>query len=284
MKCFLCLLVWSAGFQPLAFAQEEDSLEKNIIEKPSSEEQKIKIAKKSAYDVMKGVYAEINKHPDKEFDVTMQIIEASNKKENKEKIRAERHFTLKSKKEGENKYNFINIYHPPYIKGTKMLSNKSSKTKEQKIYFPSFNQTLSIITQEDMGKSFMGSDFSNEDMSGRDLESDNYEFFTVENPSEEHYYVKATPKVPGSSSYSKILYKINKKVRVIEEGKFYNLKGEHLKTLSVQSVKKVQESYIVNHSVMKNHTKNRKTKMINQKIKIIDNIPISEFSLQSLQK
>ena len=203
-------------------------------------------------EIMQKVQTQSRIHKTQKTDVEMKIFDSKNRKR-------ERFFTSQKKnktaKSGEGlTSSLIRFYRPADIKNTGFLnySYDNKNESDQWIYLPAF-RTIKKISSEDKNKSFMGSDFSNADVGGRTLTADVHTAYKKETA--DHAFILSIPK-DKNDQYSKIEYKVSKKIWVIEETVFYDKSNKLLKTLTTNKVKKVKGMYIVTQSVMRNKKTN----------------------------
>ncbi len=227
----------------------------------------------SADDVMKRVQEQSRLHATQEYGVYMQIFDKNNR-------RRERFFTTRKKIKGIRSMSLVRFYKPSDIKNTGLLSQGSDDRPgfDQWVYLPAF-KSIRKLSSDDKNKSFMGSDFSNSDVAGRSLQDDRHSMLSEDAGS---YYIRAVP-VSSGEQYSKIEYKINRKIFVPEQINFYDRRGRLLKRLKNTRVKKVKGMYIVTESSMVNEQSQGRTDLSVQEIKLGLQLNDNLFSTKGLK-
>lgn len=121
---------------------------------------------------------------------------------------------------------------PLDIKGTKLLTwTAKSGPNKQWLYLPKFKRVKKINSRNQAG-SFMGSEFSYEDIGGQIM--DKYEYKLL-SENETSWTIESKPK--EKSGYSKMISTISKKILNPTMVKYYDRRGELLKTSSLEDYK-----------------------------------------------
>ena len=227
----------------------------------------------SAGGVMEKVQDQSRLHPTQEYDIYMQIFDRENR-------RRERFFTTRKKIKGVRNMSLVRFYKPSDIKNTGLLSQGSDDRAgvDQWVYLPAF-KSIRKLSSDDKNKSFMGSDFSNADVAGRSLKDDR---FSMINEDARSYYIRAVP-ISSGDQYSKVEYKINRKIFVPEQVVFYDRRGRLLKKLKNTKVKKIEGMYVVTESSMKNEQSLGYTRLSVQGVKLGLELKDSLFSTKGLK-
>jgi len=103
------------------------------------------------------------------------------------------------------------------------------------IYLPPPMNKVQSVAVGNMRQSFLGSDWSNTDMSIVDWS----EFYDVafESEDDEYWFITLTEKKGKDTGYAKVVHKIGKTDPRLYGSKYYNAKGEHIKTFWVKDVR-----------------------------------------------
>jgi outer membrane lipoprotein-sorting protein len=147
---------------------------------------------------------------------------------------------------------------PLDVKGTKLLTWTMKKVpNKQWLYLPNFKRVKKINSKNQAG-SFMGSEFSYEDIAGQEINKYSYKLIS-ENA--DGWVVESTPK--ENSGYSKMMTTVSKKYTNPIEVKYYDRRGELLKTSKIEGYAplKVKEKNIFypKKVTMQNHQNNKKS-------------------------
>ena len=151
--------------------------------------------------------------------MTMILIDAQGNKVERQ-LRAK---TLEDSADGEK--SVLEFFTPLDVKGTKLLTwVEKDKDNQQWLYLPQFQRVKKINSGNQSG-SFMGSEFSFEDIAGQDIER--YEYKLLEETGTT-WEIESTPK--KTSGYSKLVSVFSKGFMNPLSVKYYDRKGELLKT------------------------------------------------------
>lgn len=163
-----------------------------------------------------------------EASMTMTLIDAEGR-ELERKMKAK---SLEEDEDGATK-SLLEFVKPLDVKGTKLLTwTEESGNSKQWLYLPQFRRVKKINSRNQAG-SFMGSEFSFEDIAGQKLERHNYKLLEE---NENAWTVQSTPKT--DSGYSKIVSVLSKKFMNPVSAKYYDRKGELLKTSKIEGYTK----------------------------------------------
>ena len=147
---------------------------------------------------------------------------------------------------------------PRDVQGTTFLSySHALKPDDQWIYLPKLRRTKRISSEGKRGR-FMASEFTFEDMSSVQVEKYEYTFLREDTLADQKVFViEATPK-DEFSGYSKLVSYIDKDEYRTLKVEFYDLRGKHLKTMSMSEYEKYLDKYwraseleMVNHQTGK---------------------------------
>jgi Protein of unknown function (DUF1329). len=132
---------------------------------------------------------------------------------------------------------------PASVKDTRFLQAENAKGGTDKwIYLPSLKSTRRVASSEG-SKSFMGSDASYDDMSTREVDEDTHELMaeSVEKNGFTCYQVKSTPVDADGSQYLYRISYIDHETNIPVSVEMYDKKGQLLKVLTVEQIRKVSK-------------------------------------------
>jgi outer membrane lipoprotein-sorting protein len=174
---------------------------------------------------------------------------------------------------------FITILYPNKDKGISTLK----KDKEMWNYFPKINKVIKVPPSMMMG-SWMGSDFTNDDLVKENTYLDDHvsKLVSSENGI---YEIELVPKRDTVSVWGKIVLKIEKKRLIPLEESFYNEKGEKVREILFDKVKKIGKNDIpLRLTLTPLKKQGHKTIVEYTEIKFDIKIPENTFSRKNLQK
>ncbi len=139
------------------------------------------------------------------------------------------------KKDDDNKKSVMYFNEPKTIKGSGLLSWKTSEGDNQWLYIPELKK-LQRIASGSRKNYFMGTDFTFADLEGEDLKKNKYtctQEVSCQNGKSKCYVISAEPISPKESrdiGYSKRMLLVDKKDLITLKIVFFDLKGAKLKT------------------------------------------------------
>ena len=149
---------------------------------------------------------------------------------------------------------------PPEIKNTAFLSwnyKKYDKDDDQWVYLPALRK-IRRIASSSKHDSFFGTEFSYSDLNTRELDEDTHTFLKTELfQDRECYLVESIPK-DKKDAYSKFINWVDPERWVILKVKYYDRKGERLKT-QLSEWESVQNIWTSTSLSMENHLNGNKT-------------------------
>lgn len=130
----------------------------------------------------------------------------------------------------------------------------------------------------------MGTDFSYEDLS-MDYQNDDYAKELLEE-SDTQYILEILPDADDEElSYSKFILYVNKEQFYVEKVEFFDLDGQHTKTLEIKEVEFDEEGKFTPMKMQLNNlTDNHQTQMNIKEIEYDLDLSSSFFSIRTLQK
>ncbi|KQC04362.1 MAG: hypothetical protein APR54_08840 [Candidatus Cloacimonas sp. SDB] len=168
---------------------------------------------------------------------------------------------------------------PKSVAGVTLLSIENGD--KIYLYMPAYQKPRRIAGSSRQ-ENFMGTDFSYEDLS-MDYQNDDYAKEILEETNEQ-YVLEILPDDEGLS-YSKFILYVNKQQFYIEKVEFYDLDGQHTKTLEIKEVKFDEEGKFTPMKMQLNNlTDNHQTQMNIKEIEYDLDLSSSFFSIRTLQK
>jgi outer membrane lipoprotein-sorting protein len=168
---------------------------------------------------------------------------------------------------------------PKSVEGVTLLSIENGD--KIYLYMPAYQKPRRIAGSSKQ-ENFMGTDFSYEDLS-MDYQNDDYTKELLEK-SDTQYVLEILPD-DEEISYSKFILYVNKEQFYVEKVEFYNLDGQHTKTLEIKEVKFDDEGRFTPMKMQLNNlTDNHQTQMNIKEIEYDLDLSSSFFSIRTLQK
>ncbi len=228
--------------------------------------------------IMEKVYTR-PKGPDIQSELTMKLVNSRGS----ERIRTIRQFI---KDYGADEKKILFFAAPADVKNTSFMTwsyGDSSRADDMWIYLPALKK-VKRISSESKSNSFMGSDFTYDDMGNRLPTDDTHKIIGEEKINgKDCYIVESTPKDPDYV-YSKTISWIVKGEWIGMKKEFYDEDGNLLKTLAIQSYKKVNGYWVITSMEMDNVQKNHKTIMKLKNVKIGEGIPDRYFTERMMKR
>ena len=174
---------------------------------------------------------------------------------------------------------FTEFLAPADMKGTKVLSRNRT---QMYIFLPAYNKVRRLASHMTEG-GFLGTTFSNEDISIITY-GDAYEA-ELQSEDSSSWLLSASPREGAKAAYGKLEITVGKKLTLPTQFKYFNKRGEHIKTetrteYSCQGdVCNAKVMEMVDHS-----SGGASTKLIRSDWKVNTGISDSAFSVRNLQK
>jgi len=154
---------------------------------------------------------------------------------------------------------------------------------EQWIYLPKLQRVRRVVGREREG-SFMGSDFSYADMERRDTRQSKHRRLPDEKIGTVPVYViESTPTKDSGSSYSKIETWVRKDNYLPLRIRFYDAKGNALKTFYSRRIRDVDGQAVIVESKMQNQQTGHSTELVVDDIRSRNDIPDTLFTPTGIQ-
>ncbi|PIP93531.1 MAG: outer membrane lipoprotein-sorting protein [Bdellovibrio sp. CG12_big_fil_rev_8_21_14_0_65_39_13] len=174
---------------------------------------------------------------------------------------------------------FVTILSPKKEKGISSLK----KNKEMWNYFPKVNKIIKVPPSMMMG-SWMGSDFTNDDLVKENTLREDYHSRFLSKKSD-LYEIELIPKKETPTVWGKILLKADPVKSIPIEEIFYNERGEVVRTLKFENVKKISGRFVPMKMILEPVTKKGHMTVVeyldlNLDAKVEDSV----FTIGNLQK
>jgi len=157
---------------------------------------------------------------------------------------------------------------PTSVKGTAFLTfdyPDASKDDDQWLYMPALRKTRRI-SAANRGDYFLGTDLTYEDIrleTRISREDYNYKTLGKENiDGHSCYVVEGVPKnqkIAKELGYSKVKYWVDADVWMLRKADSWDAAGNHLKTVKISDIKKIQSIWTYHHILVKNHKTKHET-------------------------
>ena len=210
---------------------------------------------------------------DQTSNLTMTLINKSGS----ERIRKIKQFT---KDFGDVEKSIMFFQAPADVKNTSFMSwtyDDDSKSDDQWIYLPAIKKTKRI-SSDSKSDSFMGSDFTYDDLGDRKLDADTHQRLADETIDDITYYVVESTSKDEDYMYSKTKTWIRQDHFIGLKKEFYDEDGDLFKILKVKKFEEVDGIIVIYNSEMVNTSRNHRTSMVLDNVKINTGISSSKFS------
>jgi len=188
---------------------------------------------------------------------------------------------------GDDKKTLIIYNEPKRLKGTAFLTyDNLTKDDTQWLYLPSLRK-VRRISSADRGDWFLGTDFSYEDIKKETkISSEDYNFKIVREDEKSYTleYSAKTKEIAKELGYSKVVSKIDKESYISKKTKFYDPRGEPLKTLINNKIEKINGIWTIGHMNMVNHQNSHVSDFYFSDIDYKTDIKDKLFAKSSLKK
>lgn len=179
---------------------------------------------------------------------------------------------------------FVRFLAPPDLNGVKFLQIQQRDTDDERyIYLPELKRTRRVSGKLRAG-SFMTTDFSFADLDRRELRFAEATALPDEKLGDS-LCDRLSVKPKGSDAqYSRIELWASKDNHMILKSLMYDLKGAHIKTLTIEESKQIQGRWFVTRARMENHKGQRTTTLVLEKIVPRKDIPDDLFNSRNLER
>lgn len=174
---------------------------------------------------------------------------------------------------------------PRDVEGTAFLSfSRIDGPDDQWIYLPALERVRRIASRNRAG-SFMGSEFSYEDLASFEVEKYDFKYLRDEACGDVQCHVIESYPKDEYTGYSRLVSWVEKDTYRIQKIDFYDLRKEHLKTMTVKEYTLLEDRYWrPTRSVMQNHQNGRSTELVWRNIELKTGLSESDFSQQNLRR
>lgn len=159
---------------------------------------------------------------------------------------------------------------PTNVKGTAFLTYdypEQDKDDDQWLYLPALRKTRRI-SASDKGDYFLGTDLTYEDIKlGPKLSKYDYDYQVIRTEMVEGhltYLIEGKPKterLQKELGYSKVQSWVDASIWMIRKAEFWDVAGNHLKSLEVKDIEKIQGIWTAQSFFIKNHKTNHQTRL-----------------------
>jgi len=197
--------------------------------------------------------------------------------------RALRIRTLEQQNDGDK--SLIIFDSPKDVKGTAFLSfTHKQGSDDQWLYLPSLKR-VKRIAQSNQSGPFVGSEFSYEDLSSQEVEKYEYRYLRDETFDKREHYVVAFDPINPKSGYSEQHVWIDKAHFRPWKVAFYDRKGDHLKTLTVESYQQYLNNYWrPDKQLMVNHLTGKRTELVFEDYRFNNDFADRDFNKSALKR
>ena len=196
---------------------------------------------------------------------------------------------------GEEERQSIFYQSPANVKGTAFLTYdypENGKDDDQWLYLPALRKTRRI-SASDKGDYFLGTDLTYEDIKlGPKLSKYDYNYQVLGTATingHKTYHLEGIPKsdkLKKELGYGKIQSWVDAEIWMIRKAEFWDIAGNHLKTLEVKDIKKVQGIWTALTLHIKNHKTNHQTTLrfseVDYKTKVEDEVFTEEALINGI--
>lgn len=178
---------------------------------------------------------------------------------------------------------------PANIRDTAVLTWDYPETTEddQWLYLPALRK-VRRIPAADRGDYFLGTDFSFEDMKlDGQLSPDDYEYVVLPERSDGVYALGATPKsdaIAQELGYSKTEAVVDPDSWIVLKVDFWDVRGEHLKTLLAEDIREVDGILTRHRLVMINHQTGHTTELLFSEVDYLTPIDDRVFTQATMKR
>jgi len=194
-------------------------------------------------------------------------------------------FTARSRRyDGTLAKSIVRVTAPGDLAGVSFLQiQKKQGDDDRWLFLPELKRARRIAGGS-RNSSFVGTDFTYADMDRRDIRDSNAKLLGEEKlASYDTWHLEIVPK-GGDATYAKIEMWVRKDSFIPLKAKMFAKSGVHLKTLTVQEVKRISGRWFITRSLMDNHADRRSTDLVLDDVKPTDSIGDDEFTVRTLEK
>lgn len=187
--------------------------------------------------------------------------------------------------EGDGDKLLVMFDHPRDVKGTNFLSfTHVTGPDDQWLYLPALKRIKRIASNNKSGP-FMGSEFAYEDLASQEVEKYTYKFLREEVVNARAAYVVERIPIDKKSGYTRQEVWFDKETYRPEQVKYYDRKGEILKTLTFQNYKQYLDEYWrPDEQFMENHQTGKSTLLVWENYQFQTGLVDRDFDRNSLRR
>jgi outer membrane lipoprotein-sorting protein len=193
-------------------------------------------------------------------------------------------FFFQKGKEDDNK-SMLRFLTPSRIRGTALLTLEASgRADDQWVYLPALRKSKKIASSKRTNR-FAQTDYTYEDL--RTEKYDAYDYAREEETvvdGKACYVVRATPKDPGTSGYSKRVLHIEKERFLSLKTEFYDKRDRHQKTLTSKGFEKSTGYWRPTMVAMEDYLRGTKTLWRFRDRKVVPDISDALFTVRNLER
>jgi outer membrane lipoprotein-sorting protein len=149
------------------------------------------------------------------------------------------------------------------------------------IYLPAYEKERRIAAHV-KNQSFAGTDFSYDDMEAKPL-ADEYDATLLEQDAEA-WKLKLLPKPGMESSYTRLEVQVYKASNYIKQVDYYDLAGQHCKTLFNKKLEKIGNYWAATEMEMTDLLKGHKTIFQSNNLRFDSNLTDEEFTVRKMKQ
>ena len=187
--------------------------------------------------------------------------------------------------EGDGDKLLVMFDHPRDVKGTNFLSfTHVTGPDDQWLYLPALKRIKRIASNNKSGP-FMGSEFAYEDLASQEVEKYTYKFLRGEAVNGRPAYVVERIPVDKKSGYTRQEVWFDKETYRPEQIKYYDRKGELLKTVTFRHYKQYLDEYWrPDEQFMENHQTGKSTLLVWENYEFQTGLVDRDFDRNSLRR
>jgi hypothetical protein len=181
----------------------------------------------------------------------------------------------------------LTVTEPADESGTAFLSieNPGDADDDQWLYLSALKKAFRKGGKTGKGESFMGSEFTYGDMESKDVKKAKHKRLPDESKGGLSFYVvESIPNTPADEQYSKYVTYIDKATFIPRIVMFYDMKGQHLKTMTAEQVEKIDNKDTITRAVMVNKQNGNSTRLYLTNIDTKTKLDPADFSKSRMTK
>lgn len=174
---------------------------------------------------------------------------------------------------------------PRDVRGTALLIHSNGDQPDDQWFFLPATNRVTRLNSSGQSKSFMGSEFSYEDMNPPEVSKFTYKYLRDEPCQDLNCTVSERVPVSKGSNYSRQLVWHDDVAHRVWKIEYYNRRGDHLKTLTINGYEQYLEQYwYAQTMVMTNHVNGKSTTLNWSDYDFQVDLDESDFTQTSLRR